>query len=71
MCGFLTLFSDDTPLELIKSLTPHILFKGGDWAEDSVVGAQYVKDNGGKVSIIPFVDGFSTTAIIEQMKNDK
>jgi rfaE bifunctional protein nucleotidyltransferase chain/domain len=66
---FLTLFNDDTPFELIKSLTPNILFKGGDWTEDSVVGAQYVKDNGGKVIIVPFVDGFSTTTTIEKMKD--
>ena len=65
----LTLFHEDTPQELIQSLTPNVLFKGGDWTEDSVVGAQYVKENGGKVSIIPYVDGFSTTAIIEKMKS--
>ena len=68
---FLTVFNEDTPEEIIKVLTPDILFKGGDWEEDSVVGGRYVKDNGGKVSIIPYVQGYSTTKIIEKMKSDK
>ncbi|MBU0570777.1 MAG: D-glycero-beta-D-manno-heptose 1-phosphate adenylyltransferase [Candidatus Omnitrophica bacterium] len=65
---FLTLFHEDTPEELIRYLRPRILFKGGDWTEGSVVGARHVKANGGSVRIIPYVEGFSTTAIIEKMR---
>ena len=63
-----TLFAQDTPLKLIKTLSPDIVFKGGDWKEKDVVGVKYVEKNGGKVMIIPFVKGYSTTATIKKMK---
>lgn len=68
---FLTLFAEDTPEKLIKSLTPHVLFKGGDWEEGSVAGAPHVKSHGGEVRIIPYVEGYSTSEIIEKIKNEK
>lgn len=64
------LFNESTPENLIRSITPDILFKGGDWAEEDVLGGAYVKENGGKVKIISFVDGFSTTEIIEKIKDN-
>ena len=64
---FLTLFKEDTPEDLIKKLTPDILFKGGDWDEKSVVGADHVKAQGGRVCIIPYVEGFSTTDILKKI----
>ena len=64
----LTLFGEETPAELIGSLTPDILFKGGDWDEDSVAGGKHVREHGGKVRIIPYVEGYSTTDIIKKMK---
>jgi len=67
---YVTLFSEDTPEKLIKSITPVILFKGGDWAEEDVVGGGHVKEHGGKVRLISFVDGFSTTDIINKMKRE-
>ena len=64
-----TLFEEDTPEELIKKVTPDILFKGGDWDEKGVVGAGHVKGHGGEVEIIPYVEGYSTTDMIKRMKN--
>jgi len=56
-------FSGDTPLELIMELHPDILAKGGDYTVASIVGAKEVLAWGGKVEVIPFVDGFSTTKL--------
>jgi D-beta-D-heptose 7-phosphate kinase/D-beta-D-heptose 1-phosphate adenosyltransferase len=63
------LFDEDTPLELIKSLRPHIIVKGGDYTESTVVGADVVKSYGGKVVILPFLQGYSTTDIERKIKN--
>jgi len=66
--SYVTLFSEETPLELINILTPAVLFKGGDWTEDAVVGAEHVKSIGGGVEIIPYVQGFSTTELIKKLR---
>ncbi len=66
---YLALFEEDTPEELIKRLTPDMLFKGGDWSEERIVGADHVKANGGKVKVIPYVEGYSTTDLITKMRN--
>src|ERR1035437_1971601 len=63
------LFDEDTPEALIKLLKPDVLVKGGDYAIDNIVGAEFVKSIGGTVEIIPFVDGYSTTALISRIKN--
>ncbi|RKY41888.1 MAG: D-glycero-beta-D-manno-heptose 1-phosphate adenylyltransferase [Candidatus Makaraimicrobium thalassicum] len=65
---FLTLFDDDTPEALIKDLGPDILFKGGDWNEKDVVGSGHVKARGGKVRVLPYVAGYSTTDLIKRIK---
>ena len=64
----ISIFNEDNPLELIKLLKPDILVKGGDYYEDKIVGAEYVKSLGGEVSIIPFLKGFSSTKIINQLR---
>lgn len=61
-------FDEDTPEALIKRINPHVLVKGGDYTEDAVVGAAFVKAAGGEVKILPFVDGYSTTGFIEKVK---
>jgi rfaE bifunctional protein nucleotidyltransferase chain/domain len=61
-------FEEDTPYELITSLLPDVLVKGGDYTIDTIVGAKEVIANGGKVIINPIVEGFSTTNIIEKIK---
>lgn len=58
-------FDEDTPLELIKALKPDILVKGGDYAVDDIVGANEVRSWGGEVQVLPFVEGQSTTGLIE------
>lgn len=61
-------FSEDTPLNLIQSILPNILIKGGDYTPNTVVGNEIVLENGGKTIIIPFVEGYSTTRLIEKIK---
>lgn len=62
------LFDEDTPLNIIERLRPDVLVKGGDWAADNIVGADVVKSSGGQVLTIPFEDGFSTTSLIEKIR---
>jgi len=61
-------FSEGTPLELIKELKPDILVKGGDYTENSVVGADEVRNNGGSVKILPFKKGCGTTLLIKRIQ---
>ena len=61
------IFDEDNPLRVISDLLPDILVKGGDWAEDEIIGAHVVKKRGGEVKRIPFVTGFSTTGIITKI----
>ena len=63
------IFEEDTPYELIKAIQPDILVKGGDWKEDQIAGADVVKAKGGRVTTIPFVEGYSTTNIEKKIKN--
>jgi D-beta-D-heptose 7-phosphate kinase/D-beta-D-heptose 1-phosphate adenosyltransferase len=63
-----TLFDEDTPLELIQAIHPDVIVKGGDYTPETVVGNDFVTSYGGKVVIIPTVEGFSTTSIINRMK---
>ena len=62
-------FEEDTPLNLIKALAPDVLVKGGDYTIDTIVGAKEVHQNGGNVSIIPFVAGYSTSSLIAKIRN--
>lgn len=64
---YVTVFEEDTPLELITALKPDILAKGGDYSLDGVVGRDFVESYGGRVELITFVDGKSTTNIIEKI----
>ena len=63
------IFNEDTPLELIKSIMPDILVKGGDYTIDQIAGAKEVIANGGKVVLADIIDGVSTSSIIEKMKS--
>ena len=65
----IVLFSEDTPLKLISALLPDVLAKGGDYEIETIVGHEIVQENGGKVELVPFVDGFSSTTIIDKIKN--
>jgi rfaE bifunctional protein nucleotidyltransferase chain/domain len=61
------LFDEDTPLDLILKLKPDVLVKGGDYTIETVVGAQEVKQYGGEVKVIPFLEGYSSTAVINKI----
>jgi rfaE bifunctional protein nucleotidyltransferase chain/domain len=61
---FIVLFHDDTPYRLISAIAPDVLVKGGDWKKSRIVGADIVLANGGRVAVIPFVKGRSTTRLI-------
>ena len=63
---YVVLFAEDTPLELIRTLKPDVLVKGGDWTPDKIVGADLVKANGGQVLSLPLLGDFSTTAWLEK-----
>ncbi len=60
------LFGEETPLELIQKIKPDVLVKGGDWAIPQIVGSDFVLKNGGKVQSLQFVDGKSTTSLIQK-----
>ena len=64
---YVVLFDEDTPLELIKLLRPYVLAKGGDYTPQTVVGRELVESYGGRVELVSFVDGKSTTNIIERV----
>lgn len=64
---FVTIFDGPTPLEIISVLLPDILVKGGDWGIDSIVGREEVEAAGGQVMSLAFVDGCSTTDVIERI----
>ena len=63
------IFSEETPLELIKAVKPDVLVKGGDWKIEQIVGSDFVLSYGGVVKSLNFVAGKSTTALIEKSKN--
>lgn len=67
---YVVLFDEDTPYELIKKVQPDVLVKGGDYTVDKVVGRDIVEARGGRVELIPFVDGKSTTNIINKINNN-
>lgn len=63
------IFEEDTPYNLIDSIKPDILVKGGDWSADKIVGSDIVIANGGKVLSLGYVDNYSTTSIIDKLKS--
>lgn len=65
------LFDEDTPFDLISLVKPDILVKGKDYEISNIVGADIVLENGGSVETIEFVDGYSTTSIVEKIKRTK
>ena len=68
---FVTAFDDDTPLKLIQHLQPDVLVKGGDWAVERIVGADWVQAGGGRVLSIPFRHERSTTALLQKIRGSQ
>ncbi len=62
------IFDEDIPEALIKKIIPDVLVKGGDWKIDEIVGADIVINNGGEVKSLSFLEGFSSSIIIDRMK---
>ena len=68
---YLTIFSEDTPLRLIRLIQPDVLVKGGDWQTEKIVGADFVKARGGQVLAIPYIKGYSTTKLINKIRSPR
>ena len=66
--SLVTWFEEDTPLELITEIKPDVLVKGGDYDMDTLAETAVVKAYGGKALAIPFVDGYSTTALVRKIR---
>ena len=65
----LILFDEDTPIKLIERIIPHVLVKGSDYRAEDIVGYEVVTTHGGRVETLDFLEGYSTTAIEERIKN--
>ena len=68
MVDAVIIFEEDTPLELIKTIMPDVIVKGGDYTVDQIAGAKEVIANGGRVVINPIKEGFSTSSIIQKIQ---
>ncbi len=68
MVDAVIIFSEDTPLQIIKAIQPDVLIKGGDYAIEEIAGAKEVIAGGGRVIINPIINGYSTTSIIQKLK---
>jgi D-beta-D-heptose 7-phosphate kinase/D-beta-D-heptose 1-phosphate adenosyltransferase len=64
-----TIFDEDTPLEVLQSVRPHVLVKGGDYQLDQVVGREFIEANGGRVMLVPLTPEKSTTALVERIRS--
>jgi len=65
---YISIFDEDTPEELVRAIAPDVLAKGGDYSEEQIAGASFVKKNGGKIVIIPLLPGLSSTGIINRSR---
>lgn len=65
---FVCLFEEDTPENLIRTVKPRVLVKGGDWRIDQIVGADFVQSTGGQVYSLNFIEGRSTTRLIDKAR---
>ncbi len=67
MVDAVTVFTQNTPLALIKMVQPDVLVKGGDWTPDRIIGADVVRARGGMVRSLPFARGYSTTVLVKRI----
>lgn len=70
MVHYAIVFDQLDPYELIQELKPDVLVKGGDWSKEKVVGGDIVERRGGTVAVIPYLEGHSTTKIIERIQRN-
>lgn len=64
-------FDEDTPLALVEAIEPDVIVKGGDYSEETIVGASVVRSRGGRVVVVPLTPGQSTTSIIEKLRAER
>jgi D-beta-D-heptose 7-phosphate kinase/D-beta-D-heptose 1-phosphate adenosyltransferase len=69
MVDYVVLFDEPDPYRLIAELNPDVLVKGGDWSAEKIIGADVVERNGGRVAVVPYLKGLSTSEIIERIKD--
>jgi rfaE bifunctional protein nucleotidyltransferase chain/domain len=69
MVDFVVLFNEPDPHNLISAIRPDVLVKGGDWHTEKIIGSDMVEEAGGRVVVVPYIKGFSTTEIIERITN--
>jgi len=68
---YVVIFDGPDPLRLIERVRPDLLVKGEDWASGGVVGREFVEGIGGRVSLVPLLEGYSTTSILERIRNGR
>lgn len=68
MVDYVSIFDEDTPVELIRTILPDVLVKGGDWAPESIAGADIVKSRGGRVESVAYHPGLSTSEIVRRIQ---
>ena len=69
MVDYVLLFEESDPYKAIAALRPEVLVKGGDWTSEKIIGADIIEGDGGKVAVIPYLKGFSTSEIIEKIRS--
>lgn len=70
MVDYVVLFDEPDPYKLIAAIKPDVLAKGGDWSAEKVIGADGVEQAGGRVALIPYLKGFSSSEIIERIRKE-
>ncbi|HEX6801565.1 MAG TPA: D-glycero-beta-D-manno-heptose 1-phosphate adenylyltransferase [Candidatus Binatia bacterium] len=70
MVDYVIIFDEPDPYKLIAAIKPDVLAKGGDWSAEKIVGADVVEQAGGRIVVIPYLKGFSTSEIIERILNE-
>jgi D-beta-D-heptose 7-phosphate kinase/D-beta-D-heptose 1-phosphate adenosyltransferase len=69
MVDYVVFFDEPDPYNLIAALKPDVLVKGGDWSAGKIIGADIVEQNGGRVAVVPYLTGYSTTEMIERIRS--
>jgi rfaE bifunctional protein nucleotidyltransferase chain/domain len=69
MVDYVVLFEEPDPYNIIAALRPKVLVKGADWPSEEIIGADIVREDGGEIVVLPYLKGFSTTAIIEKIRS--
>lgn len=68
---YVTVFSEPTPLKLIQTIRPDFLAKGGDWKKEKIIGREIVESSGGRVVVIPYLKGHSTSGLLKRIRKAK